>query len=281
VDWIKDWEGQAAAACFFLELLSTLPIKRMNTMHGGAGKAGGLMIGGQDELDQIQKQLGRGKPWRSKNVDHFETGQPLSMEIGIPLEVKLDILEDRKRSRLVGMDPGNYLIIQMPPLRNKVLEKIFPGSEVTVQYLHQGTVYGFRSSIRGLIFSPARLVFMDYPKMIFFYELRSQKRMECSLPAQLTLDGRVRPCVIRDISAHGCRVLLKASKVERLPILEIDKLLGLRFPLPGFQGEEEVQGKVRNFQTNKHEMSIGVRFLSIDEGTQQRIIDYIDRVEPF
>jgi c-di-GMP-binding flagellar brake protein YcgR len=223
----------------------------------------------------------KNKLWKSESIDFQETGKPVAMEIGTQIEIMLEDPNLHAKSDVIGMEPGSYIIIKTPNIRNTTLSQIYPGTDIIVQYLHQGTVFGFKSDLRGIVSVPAKVMFISYPKMIFRYDLRSQKRMECFLPSKLVINGEEQAGVIRDISRDGCRCVIKAARGGQFPHIEIEKIIMVHLQLPGVAREPKLQGKVKNIQCDVHEMTLGIQFHQVTAGAKKQIVDYISTVEPF
>ena len=67
-----------------------------------------------------------------------------------------------------------------------------------------GQVIAFRQQIMSVASHPAKLVFINFPKQVQLFALRSQTRIPTLLPAKLKLsDDRVLEGLIKDISLTG------------------------------------------------------------------------------
>jgi len=218
---------------------------------------------------------------KTENVDHFATGKRISIETGTQLQIEIEGVAFRFKSTLVGMEPDKYLIIKTPmaPPSISIKVKLFRGNEIVVRYLNRGTVFGFQSKMIEAISTPIRLLFIEYPKIIEQYDLRSHERMDCFLPAKIKIKDKEKQGTIVDINERGCRCLIKALKGEKLPSLQIDEQIFLMCQFPGIDGEHVVSGKVKNFRRYEQGMALGIMFHEIDPEIQNIIAQYISTVK--
>ena len=148
-----------------------------------------------------------------------DTGKRIFIELGTEFQIEIEGITFRLKSTLVGMELGQYLIIKTPSFPSEVgniKQKLFPGIEIVVRYLHKGTVFGFRTQLIEAFFTPRRLLFLEYPKVIEHYDLRSNRRVECIIPAKIILKEKETEGTILDINEKGCRIrYLYLSKEAR------------------------------------------------------------------
>jgi c-di-GMP-binding flagellar brake protein YcgR len=218
-----------------------------------------------------------------KNIDHLNTGKRISLELGTQLEIEIGGVLPRFKSSLVGIEPDEYLIIKCPEAAppDSVKDKLFRGNQIVIRYLFKGTVFGFQSQLVQTISTPKRLLFVEYPRKIEEYDLRSDKRIDCFLPAKIEIKDEVKNGAILDISEGGCHYQINMSKGEEVPSVQIGELISLRCQFPGAEAEQLVSGKIRNFSRHQQKIAIGVGFHEIAPEVQNIIAQYISTVKEF
>lgn len=218
---------------------------------------------------------------KNTDIDFFEYGQRISLEIGIPIQLRLDGVAFPLQSVLVGMEVDEYLIIKGPAQYTNVKHKLAPGVDIIVRYLYRGIVYGFQSKIIEIISRPEKLIFLEYPRIIEHFELRSQKRAESIFPATIIIKDKTNHGAIIDVSRNGCRCQIMNSKKEPLPPVSIDDEILLKCKFPGVEGERDVLGRIKNIRRNRKELTVGVEFLKLETKIHELITQYIYTVEDF
>jgi len=216
-----------------------------------------------------------------QNLDHLNMGGAILIELGNEVHFEIEQIDRRFKSILIGMKPGEYLIFELPrdafSGNNKSI--FFSGNSIIVRYLHDGTVFGFQSKIIDALSAPRKLLFIEHPKIIARYELRSKKRVDCFLPAKIEIMDKEKQGVLTNISEKGCRYQIKALKSEQLPSVQIDENLTLKFQFAGVEGEKPVSGKIKNIKKDEREMVLGIEFHEISPEVQNMINQYISNIE--
>ena len=196
------------------------------------------------------------------------------MDFNTELQVQVQGCSNRLKSYLVGREEGRYLIIKAPMVVNP--EEIFAkDKELVVRYVHQGSVFGFRSPIMLPVLEPFNVVFVEFPKKIEDYNLRTHKRFECSLPARLEVvtrhqDRKLRfKGVVGDISKGGCKATISLKELEWVKEpLKIQSDIVLFLSLPGVEGELFLQGAVRSMSQDSEVLSLGIQFVDLSGKSQ-------------
>jgi hypothetical protein len=217
----------------------------------------------------------------SMNFDIFDYSKRISLEIGVPFQLKLTDVAYPLQSVLVGMEINEYLIIKIPSQFSNVKHKIFPGVEIIVRYIYQGIVFGFQTKLIDMIFKPVKLLFLEYPKIIEHHELRSHKRAQSIFPATIKIKDMVSNGAIIDISKNGCRCHILAASNDLLPTAQIDDEVLLTCKFPGLHGDHMVMGIIRNIERSRKDLIFGVEFKFIDEKINDHISSYLYSIEDF
>ncbi len=221
--------------------------------------------------------------------DLRKSGRPFFFPAGLPIQIEISGVSIKMSSVSVGYLADNCLIIKYPSTGafGSIASKLFKGNKVTVRYTSGGDVFGFQSELLGTISDPVRLLYIAYPTVIARRSLRSHRRVECYLPANLTIDGAksgdiVREGIITDISSGGCSFnMVKASPDLTLPDVRVKDTIILHVRLPGMENRIELSGDVRNMQRDSQIIGTGIRFNDFDEEKKTIVAGYISTLEKF
>ena len=203
------------------------------------------------------------------------------MDFNTVLQLQVQGYPNRLKSYLVGREEGRYLIIKMPMVGNP--EEIFAkDKELVVRYVHQGSVFGFRSPIMLPILDSFNVVFVKFPKKIEDYNLRTHKRFECSLPARLEVvtrhqDRKLRfKGVVGDISKGGCKATISLEELGwgKEP-LKIQSAIAMFLSLPGVEGELFLPGAVRSISQDSEVLSLGIQFVDLSGNSQSQLDKFL------
>ncbi len=145
------------------------------------------------------------------------------------LQVMLPTQSIRLRSRLIGIDPGKAVIVQLGMDRNWINAKSFlnEGQGAVVRLFNndeEGHVLAFRSSITKVITLVGRWLVLAYPKKVEQIALRGRARLAINLPADLLYEskqGQMVTGALTDLSLTGCGI-----EVAEIPPLQAkDKVI--------------------------------------------------------
>ena len=206
----------------------------------------------------------------------------LSMNLSTTLRIHVDGSKARLASELIGIEEGKYLIIKMPPIYSVADDSslICKGNTVSVRYMHKGSIFGFQSNIIDVIYNPAKLIFLEYPKIVKDYDLRVFTRIDCLLPAKVIISDRTIDGSITNISREGCQFVTKTSKIENnTGLMETNNEISLSFQLPGVEKELSVTAKHQTISKDKNNVIIGAKFVGIDGEIKEKIYNFLSVVE--
>jgi hypothetical protein len=213
------------------------------------------------------------------NIEDFDfnTGKRISIEIGTRLQIRIDGVDINYTSTLIGMETGKCLIIDAPVnMLTLARHKLFQGSKILVRYLHKGSVFGFKSELIEDIYTPLKLLFLEYPEIIEVHNLRSGQRIDCVLPVRIKINDEERNGIISDINKEGCRCVTKKTEEDKeLSSVQIDEQVTLMCQFPRVEGERTIIGKVRNIRRDKKQMILGIIFNGIGPEIEEIIGQYI------
>ncbi len=204
------------------------------------------------------------------------------MDFNTILQVQVQGYPSRMKSYLVGREEDRYLILKIPSVVGNPEEIFAKDKELTVRYVHQGSVFGFRTSIMLTVIDSFNVVFVNSPKKIEDYNLRTHKRFECSLPARLEVITRHQnrqlrfKGIIGDISKGGCKATIILQELEWVKEpLKIQSVIEIYLALPGIEGELFLQGAVRSMTQDDKGLVLGVQFVDLSGKSQAQLDKFL------
>ncbi len=205
------------------------------------------------------------------------TGMRLAVDIGTPMVAEIQGLDVKIKCPLVGMQPGEFLILRPPKSYAYKLFHVGKSPRAVVRYIYNGRVFGFESALLGAILDPLGLIFLGYPKQVSEHNLRAAPRLECHLPAKAALNDIEVGGTIQDISPTGCLFRLKTALLptapSSAPALEMNIRIDLH--LPDQSDTLALHGKIKNIEQDAHRIDLGVAFKDIGEAARLQISRYL------
>ncbi len=181
------------------------------------------------------------------------------MELGTALQLEPEDPERAVSGELIGMQVGKYLIVQMSE-KNWKKSRLNAGEHLSVKYILSNDVFGFKVHIIRTIENPDFLIFLEYPEDVKSCNIRAKKRVDCFLPANLSLDAHELSGIIVNINKNGCLIL-----VDGCPELDCCKLTPITISLPYGQFDNlTLKGEVRTTTCKDGQTSFGVLFDDLD-----------------
>ena len=209
-------------------------------------------------------------------------GRRISVDMGTPIKIELHGIELPLQSSIVGLENEKYLILKAPEPFNRIEHKLFPGNEMIVRYLSDGTVYAFQTKMIATIAKPVPLVFIEYPKIIQHHDLREQKRVSCHIPTRVIIGESENIGCIVDIAKAGCRCIVQRGKNPYLNPYDLDDPITLKCIFPGSKDMITVPGTVKNVKKTKRDIDLGVAFdVEMPLDSQKLIAWFISTIEDF
>ena len=234
----------------------------------------------KDERDSLQAR--QDFPAKSKlDLKHLSTaGNRISLDIGAKIKMEFNGLDTTLVSTMVGMIPDQYLIVTMPQPFSVVREAIQNESRIVVKYVHMGRLCMFKTVLLRAIDEPHQLLFLNYPPVIHFHELRRAKRTSIFVPCTVHMaQGPEYYGVMIDLSGLGCLCQIKARGNTNLPSFDIDTRIQLRCLLPGLKEDQELGGVVKNIKKTTSEVRLGIEFFGLQTYLRDVIEKYLYSVE--
>jgi hypothetical protein len=227
--------------------------------------------------------LGQDDPMKTKPFDDAPSEEGPPIALGTSLALEIDGVAERLSGILVGIVPGECLIVrgQFESLEGQGAE----GRTITVQYSREGAANSFASEFMGAITTPLELAFIAYPEEIEAIELRAHKRRECFLPAELVVRNEIYAGAIQDISEKGCKFILDVSGGRESPAIEGSEQVILVVEAPEGEERQEIAGEARNVHFNAEfdaeEMQVGIKFQDEAPESLKSTIENTLTPEPF
>lgn len=201
-------------------------------------------------------------------------GMRLNIELGSPLVLRIENLDQPFRATLVGQIPHQYLILKTF-IPKEFESGIIPGITFHITYQSMGSEYTFDSKLIDIIEKPCCLTFLSYPGKVLNRETRSRSRVCCYIPASVQLNNNIIKGTITDISATGCRFMVRLpNNLMPRQVLLLDSIT-VTFPILGIKGIQAFQGVVRNTTIDREKIALGIEFMDVEPKLLSSIEDYI------
>jgi c-di-GMP-binding flagellar brake protein YcgR len=226
--------------------------------------------------------LGIGQGAKGGDMQDKEQSKILSLQYGTPLITTFRSDEKSLKARLVGVDPGELLVIRLPAKR-WVHEHLYEGNGVTFKTVSTSTgqVFGFRSNIIGNCVKPhIILAVTTYPDVVETFGLRKETRISCYLPCRLQAANQKTEAVVVDISTSGCRVSLASEAASEL-FLNLNEQIQIGMAMLGMEGEQLVQGRIKNISTDGDMTGLGLSFENMEQPLEESIRRYTEQVSKY
>jgi CheY-like chemotaxis protein/c-di-GMP-binding flagellar brake protein YcgR len=234
----------------------------------------------KDERDSLASRQGGGKK-AGMDLKHFSTsGKNLSLENGLKVKLELDNGSEPFSCALVGMIPEKYLIVSPPETFARLSPTVSAEVRIVAKYMQMGRLCMFKTELKHTLQEPERLLFLEYPQVIHYLELRRAKRMVIFIPSTLQLTNGARfNSVLLDLSSTGCLCQVRVARNKGLPSLDMESRIFLYCLFPGVKEEIELTGIVKNTKKTGSELRAGVEFLNLEPYSRETITGYLQSLE--
>jgi hypothetical protein len=184
------------------------------------------------------------------------------MTLGMQVFISINGIGSFK-SILVGMEYGKYFILKMPVMPALPF-KVYQQNYFVIRYFQCGSVYGFRTSLIGLIKEPVRLFILDYPLKIESLDLRKTERYACQLPASVCVstngDPVERKGIITDISSNGCCFECDLTDGQKSSVPEIGTIVDLSLNLGSEDKMCMLNAEIRTQNLDSKRIMYGLKY---------------------
>ena len=195
----------------------------------------------------------------SDSLELIDKENDLYIEIGTELILSIDGIGQSVKSRYVGQKGSQYIVITSPENLSAIENILLDGKYIKINYLFEREMLGFTTKLKEIVSSPLKLLLLDYPASIVRDDSRSHKRISCFISAQVEINNKIKGGVIKNISKSGCLIIFKLSRSSGSQLQKGDPI-SLNFYFPGIDGKQEILGKIRELQTHKKQLKVGIEF---------------------
>lgn len=229
------------------------------------------------QTDAVKETTDTGMPESESKIAKI-AGVNLEVALGSDLVVMLPGAQTGYRGTIVGFDAYEYIIASLR-LPKSVRDSLTYKGELVIKYLHEGTVYGFRSTILNHITRPAPLLFFTYPDSLEKLDLRKASRTSCNIDGTIfTMEGKGYECLVLNVSETGCKVSVAVNARDPLNTMEKGQDMVVTMQL-GSSGAVKLPVGVKNITKEKGNIHFGCMFLDINEKEQEQISSYVEKIE--
>ena len=184
------------------------------------------------------------------------------LPVGSQIQLVDPVNRVRMQSHLIGWGENECLMLSQPTRGSNAVQ-LAKGVALIGRGLHEGEVWGFRSTVLFQALQPFRILFISYPEEIERLSLRKSTRIQTKMTVVLTVrkheyekmkdDPNTPRGVIRNISMDGCSISCPFR-------VEVDMPVFISGELPNGKVMENIMGFVRNAVRGHDENIYGVQF---------------------
>ncbi|KAA1149733.1 flagellar brake protein [Pseudoalteromonas sp. FUC4] len=182
----------------------------------------------------------------------------------VDLEILTPTDSKRVKTEFVGLLENKFIILNYPNSRRLPASSDYlrDGVMVVVRALIEGSggqVIAFRQQIMSVASHPAKLIFINYPKQVQLFALRSQTRIPTLLPAKLKLsDDRVLEGLIKDISLTGVMFDIRGDQqVEGIKDMQCTVILN--------SSDKSFEGEICSVKEHVAGVRCGIKLLASED----------------
>lgn len=225
------------------------------------------------------RQIAQKKP--RLELKYFSTSKKvINLQCGSKIKIEFDEKDIHLTSTMVGSIPGQVLIISKPDGFDTFLKKSQDDGRFIVKYLNMGKLCFFSTTLVKEIDDPAKLLFLEFPEIIHYHELRKAKRNKIFIPCTLTTSEEMEyNCALIDLSIAGGMCEIHAIRNAPLPELEVGSQIRLYCLLPGLTKEQGIDGLIKNSKKNSAKINLGIEFVQLPEDIEMSITSYLKSLE--
>jgi hypothetical protein len=181
-----------------------------------------------------------------------------ALEVGTALQVRIEDIDYMFGSELIGAGEDGRVLITVDTAMDLLRDRIKTGMIVSTYYLADDIYHMFNTRFEGLTGDPQPAMILEAPKEILNIERRSQRRINCTLPARVDI-RKTLSMEITNINIKGCRISADAATADAIRLEPSDRIL-LRIRAPEAPHGYIVEGQVRNVHQRGDRIEAGVLF---------------------
>jgi len=207
--------------------------------------------------------------------DRDRHGLALCMNHGHLLDLEIEGISGRITAFCVGMLQREYIIVQVPQVPTLV-HRLTDGLDVSCSYRYSNHPYRFDSRVKGFYCeNDFKLLFLSYPTSIEDRDMRRRDRVNCYLPALLTLNRRQHEGIISNISLDGCRF---QTNTGTLLYIDLDEDVSVSCYLMGLLERQDLEGNIRSSIVEQKQIQLGIEFTNLDNNKVTNLNKYIENI---
>ncbi|TVQ34697.1 MAG: PilZ domain-containing protein [Wenzhouxiangella sp.] len=147
------------------------------------------------------------------------------------------------------------------------------GDTLLVRFLHEGIVFGFRSTVSRVVSEPEFLLFVQYPKRVERFSVRDQRRWACGIPCIFDLGSQSGQAIMMNVNAKGCGVAALMHAGSDPPAT--DDILTIKLRTPESDRLHSLKGIVRRIECNERTWQAGILFEEDQEQMMEQVKPYL------
>lgn len=234
----------------------------------------------KDERTKLEiRQITKNKP--KLELQYYSTSaRKINLQYGSRIKLEIDEINASLLSTMVGIVPDKFLIISKPKGFDKCMGGLEKKGSLIISYLNMGKMCMFTSHLLQEISEPAELLFMEFPKLIHYHELRKAERARTFIPSTLTSPAEIDyNCVLTDLSTNGGMCEIFATRNAPLPEIDPGTPVKLQCLLPGLESQQVIQGLIKNVRKGRLKVNLGIEFIEPNEDITDSIHNYLQSLE--
>lgn len=189
----------------------------------------------------------------------------INIEAGCPLFLEITGINDKLKSKVVGLEHLEYLIVRAPADTPVTRAALLPSKKVIVKYVYQGVAYGFRTHVLSALQQPANLVFLAYPQVVAEQSLREEKRYNCYFHCLIKTENIEKPGTVIDMSLGGCCCMIPMSKKNDTPhLMIVGSKITIVVDKPDSKEKTSLSGSISSFAENDNTARVGIKFEDVE-----------------
>ena len=179
--------------------------------------------------------------------------------------------ERKLECQLVGWQAGRFLLLSHPEENGQPVQ-LAVNTQVSLRYVLEGEVFGLRTRVMRVQFSPIPMLFLTFPSEFENMPLRSAQRVQVRLPTVIswmpskTPPNGVHFGFIRDLTPEGGLLEVTLEQAQNMK----NRSLHVTFAL-GMDAEVAVNAKIKNISKTGDNYRMGIVFNWTDPDDQERV----------
>ncbi len=200
----------------------------------------------------------------------------MDVQIGSAMSLKFSDDQQEIEGLFVGSEAHDYMIVRLPlGIDRTALEK---GRPLSVSYESSGNAFHIESSILYYL-EKFQLIFLSYPQAYEISTLRKEDRINCHIPATVSIDRKALKGLITDISNNGCQFIVKIPSTFKLHRVSVLTDINLALSSFGQSDPTQFKGKVRNTNIDEYKIVLGIEFDQLEEHSSRRLKGFIEKMK--